>query len=141
MLFYHCYSAVMLLLRLLLLTFYFCQCYLDKLNHCYFTSLFSTLLLLLHLLQLCSLELYIYLLYINNIPMFIFEYTIRKIVLLHIILYILFNSNTLLVPNVYWGYNIMDSVFKKYGFPKRETYVLMQIKVYSFFEVKFIYNK
>lgn len=48
--------------------------------------------------------------------MFIFEYTIRKIVLLHIILYILFNSNTLLVPNVYWEYNIMDSVFKKVWF-------------------------
>lgn len=48
--------------------------------------------------------------------MFIFEYTIRKIVLLHIILYILFNPNTLLVPNVYWEYNIMDSVFKKVWF-------------------------
>lgn len=50
--------------------------------------------------------------------MFIFEYTIRKIVLLHIILYILFNSNTLLVPNVYWGYNIIDGVFKKVWFSK-----------------------
>lgn len=53
--------------------------------------------------------------------MFIFEYTIRKIVLLHIILYILFNSNTLLVPNVYWGYNIMDSVFKKVWFSKERN--------------------
>ena len=53
--------------------------------------------------------------------MFIFEYTIRKIVLLHIILYILFNSNTLLVPNVYWGYNIMDSVFKKIWFSEERN--------------------